>query len=144
MDLTSEFYKEITDIYQKCKNLRTLVKTLGDPTNSTNQQLLLSMEREYKDLYDKGHFIFEDDLLYYRKAGGHRLFINPSMKDAILKLCHDEILAGHFSEKKSIKRLQNTSWWLGYRGDMSKHVETCTLVKKLTGRLVKGLVFSKR
>ena len=58
VDLASEFYKKVTDSYQKCKNLCTLVKILSNATNSTNQQLLLSLDKEYKDLYDSGHFIF--------------------------------------------------------------------------------------
>ena len=103
VDLASKFYKQIADSYQKCKDLRTLVKLLSDETNSTNQQLLLSLDKEYKDLYDSGHFFFEDELLYYRKAGGHRLVIHPSMKDDTLKLCHDDILAGHFSEEISLE-----------------------------------------
>ena len=75
--LASEFYKQTTDSYQKCKKLRTLVKILSDEINSTDQQLLFSSDKEYEDLYESGHFIFGDDLLYYRQGGGHRLVIHP-------------------------------------------------------------------
>ena len=44
VDLASEFYKEITDGYQNCKNLRTLVKVLQDPTHAESQKLLLSLD----------------------------------------------------------------------------------------------------
>ena len=101
------------DNYQKCKNLRTPVKILSDETNVENTIYSLSLDKEYKSLYDKDHFILEDDLLYFRRNGSHRLVVHPDMKESILKLCHDDILAGHFSEEKSLKRLQNTAWWLG-------------------------------
>ena len=130
VDLASEFYKEISDGYQRCKNLRTLVKVLQDSTHVNSQKLLLSLDDNFKALYDKGHFIFEDDLLYYRRGGCHRLVIHPDMKETMLKLCHDDILAGHFSEQKSLKRLQNTAWWLGYKEDMHQYVSTCDSCQK--------------
>ena len=48
VDLASEFYKQITDSYQKCKNLRTLVKILSDETNPVNPQLFLSLDKDIK------------------------------------------------------------------------------------------------
>ena len=56
--------------------------------------------------------------------------MHPDMKESILKLCHDDILAGHFSEEKSLKRLQNTAWWLGYREDLVQYVATCDSCQK--------------
>ena len=130
VDLASEFYKEVIGTYQKCKNLRTLFKILSDENNVENPTYSLSLDKEYKPLYDKGHFILEDDLLYYRRNGSHRLVIHPDMKESILKLSHDDILAGHFSEEKSLKRLQNTSWWLGYKEDLVQYVATCDSCQK--------------
>ena len=52
------------------------------------------------------------------------------MKETILKLSHDDILAGHFSEENSLKRLQNTGWWLGYKEDSVQYVATCDSCQK--------------
>ena len=46
VDLASEFYKELMDNYQKCKNLRTLVKILNDETNVENTTYSRSLYKE--------------------------------------------------------------------------------------------------
>ena len=52
------------------------------------------------------------------------------MTEQILKICHDDILAGHFSLEKSILRLKNTAWWMGYKADMEEYISTCDSCQK--------------
>ena len=130
VDLASEFFAEVAEGYAKCKDLNMIRKILSNPNNAENHTLISSLGTEYKKLFNAGRFILEDDLLYYRQEGSHRLIINPCMKEQILKICHDDILAGHFSLEKSILRLKNTAWWMGYKTDMEEYISTCDSCQK--------------
>ena len=130
VDLASEFFAEVAEGYAKCKDLNMIRKILSNPNNAENHTLISSLGTEYKKLFNAGRFILEDDLLYYRQQGSHRLIINPCMKEQILKICHDDILAGHFSLEKSILRLKNTAWWMGYKTYMEEYISTCDSCQK--------------
>lgn len=130
VDLESEFYSAVAEGYLGCRNLQTIVAILDNPDNSSNSELITSLDDDYKKLFLEGRFIFEDDLLFYRKVGSHRMVIHPSMKEEILKLCHDDILAGHFSLDKTMARVQNTAWWLHYNKDVTEYVASCDPCQK--------------
>ena len=141
VDLASEFFEEIRKGYETHKDLSTLVKILADPKNIRTKELVPLLSDKYKPLHEKGHFIYEDDLLYYRQNGCHRMVVNPDLKEQMLKLSHDDILAGHFSYEKSLRRLQNTAWWLGYRKDMEEYVSTCDSCQKANKKTGKKMGF---
>lgn len=52
------------------------------------------------------------------------------MKEQMLRICHDDILAGHFFLENSILSLKNTVWWLGCKADMEEYISTCDSCQK--------------
>jgi hypothetical protein len=130
VDLEKEFYSSVAEGYNKCPNLRKIIKILSKPDRNTNNELINSLDEDWKKLVNQGKFIFEDDLLYYRKQGSHRLVIHESMKEQIMKLCHDDILAGHFSLEKTLHRVKTTAWWLHYHKHVTEYISTCDTCQK--------------
>lgn len=47
-----------------------------------------------------------------------------------MKLCHDDILAGHFSFDKTLARVKNTAWWMNYNKDVVDYVSSCDSCQK--------------
>lgn len=72
----------------------------------------------------------EDEMIYYRQQGSHGCITIPFMKEQMLKMCHDGILAQTFSLEKSTLHLKHTARWLGYSIDMEKYVLSCDSCQK--------------
>ena len=114
IDLESEFYDLIRESYVKDENLVKITKILSHLDAVDTETLISSLDEDYKKLVRDGCFILEDDLLYFQKKSSHRIVIGPNLKVMVLRMCHDEILSGHFSYEKTLVRVRNTAWWLHY------------------------------
>jgi len=54
-----------------------------------------------------------------------RLVIPRSMRDYVLRMCHDHPTAGHLGNHKTYHRIRDRYWWKGLRKDIREYVRTC-------------------
>lgn len=67
IDLESEFHSDVALGYEKCKDLGIIIHVLSHPDSPNKSGLILSLSDGYRKLFNAGSFIFEDELLYYRR-----------------------------------------------------------------------------
>ena len=55
-------------------------------------------------------------------------FIVPeTWKEDVMKMLHDDLSTGHFGVFKTVARAQNRFYWVGYRQDIIKWIQKCTV-----------------
>ncbi|MES9884825.1 MAG: integrase zinc binding domain-containing protein, partial [Sedimenticola sp.] len=77
-------------------------------------------------------------LIYRRfqsqKVDGGRVFkqlvVPKRMRDHVLKLAHDSVLAGHLGVKKMSSKILAQFYWPGVQGDISRYCRSCDLCQK--------------
>ena len=64
----------------------------------------------------------KDDFWYYNK----NLLVVPSvLRPHVLAQCHDSLQSAHMGVTKTLKNVQRSFWWPGYRQDVTLYVKHC-------------------
>ncbi|XP_075732486.1 uncharacterized protein LOC142775054 [Rhipicephalus microplus] len=85
----------------------------------------------------KGAIMFkqEDGLLYryYTERSGRRirqLLVPKNHREAVMKLAHDGIMAGHLGAEKTKDRIQEEFFWPGVTADVKRFVASCDICQR--------------
>jgi hypothetical protein len=54
-----------------------------------------------------------------------QLVVPAELAEAVMRAMHDDILAGHLGEKRTLERIRVHYWWLGMFSQVKKWVRTC-------------------
>lgn len=73
--------------------------------------------------------VIQGGLLYHKDVVEGKaclqLMVPKSRREEVLKLAHDSPCVGHFSQKKTKKRIKNSFFWPGVLSDVRQHCQTC-------------------
>jgi transposase InsO family protein len=76
---------------------------------------------------NSGRLTIKDDIIYYQG----RLYAPPGQSRLrVLQTCHDERLAGHPGQRKTIKLVQQHFWWTNMRDYVNEYVASCPLCQR--------------
>ena len=64
-------------------------------------------------------------LLYLQQDGRQKLVVPTSLRQRILRECHDIPSVGHVGIRRTVELLNRTYYWKGMRGDATSYVHTC-------------------
>ena len=74
-------------------------------------------------------FIYRQDLLYRQVLQDgqqtHQLVVPQQYRQEILRLAHDNPLSGHYSQEKTLARLNRDFHWPGMTRDVTHHCHSC-------------------
>ena len=132
----SEFFESVKEGYDKDRNAVILVNILSK--SNKDSTLSNSLEEPWKKSYLEGRFNLWDGLLYHReKHNSVLVLVDRDNINTILYECHDSVYSGHFSEEKTIEKVQDTAWWVDWRKETSEYCDSCDRCQKAnkaTGR----------
>jgi hypothetical protein len=58
--------------------------------------------------------------------GGNLCLVVPaSIQNEVLELCHNNILAGHFGQKKTLQKLHRQFYWPNMKDKVNNYVNRC-------------------
>lgn len=64
----------------------------------------------------------EDDIIYY----GGRIYVPPGEpRLRVLRICHDDAMAGHPGQRKTIKLLRRHFWWVNMGEYAKDYIQSC-------------------
>ena len=114
----------------KQKEDRDLVLLKEWLQNPPNDEALAAVSPDLKTLWNfRSQIVLDQGVLWYnwlQDGSERRLFIVPeTMKTFILRLAHDNSLAGHFGMDKTFERISRNFYWPGMRKDVEQHVRGC-------------------
>lgn len=81
-------------------------------------------------------YFIKDDLLYRKFTSNsgaitHQLVVPISLRQKVLALGHDTIMAGHMGCAKTIKRILNYFFWPGLSADAKRFCTSCDICQKV-------------
>ncbi|KAG0148276.1 hypothetical protein CROQUDRAFT_16628, partial [Cronartium quercuum f. sp. fusiforme G11] len=120
-ELSNEFFKEIEDSYNNDSNTTKLVKILSQ--EKTDLSLSTTLESPWKELYQEGKFSLLSGILYFREIHTAVVVLVSDIHiKQILDICHDNCLAGHFSEDRTMERVSTTAWWKTWKKETQSYI----------------------
>ena len=139
---------------QKKKEKTTKPLKVAETPLMVDRQELIKLQREdgsldrerekasSREIIDKPKatisFSIEDDVLLrvYRTKDGleenKQIVVPRKLRQSILKLGHDSIMAGHMATASTRKRIMNHFYWRGFGKDISDYCKTCDSCQKVT------------
>ena len=109
------------------KKVKSWLESGTDPTSNEWQE----QSKWTKDLWRVREQLFlEDELLKYRwedaqQEESKKLVVPRSMRDELLRLAHENVVAGHFGCEKTRQRLKMAYFWPGMSSDVELFVRSC-------------------
>lgn len=97
--------------------------------------------KEQKGPYDTD-FIVKKGILYRRfQHDGYnfgepinQLVVPRELREQVMRVAHDSIMAGHLGIKKTTDRIQRQFFWPGMRGDINRYCRSCDVCQKTVKR----------
>ena len=100
----------------------TISKKLSLMNNEQKEDDLLSKER---------HYILQNGILYKSVTRNNKtillLVVPLSLRQQILRQCHDDVFSGHNGIKATEDRLRDRFYWEGFSADIEKYVKACEI-----------------
>lgn len=59
-----------------------------------------------------------------------QLLVPTKLRDQVLRLAHDSVLAGHLGVKKTKERILAEFYWPGVQGDITRYCQSCDICQK--------------
>ncbi len=72
---------------------------------------------------------------------GNRLVVPDVLRESVLKACHDVATAGHPGIIRTLKQVETTFWWPGFRADVVRYVRTCNSCQRNKSATAKPVGF---
>ena len=117
-----------TDKQKEDSDLRKCFDWLLNPPSP---ETVLAESPTLRILWDhRNQLTVDNDVLFYNwetsDGGKRRLFVVPQgLKNMVLRLAHDNTLAGHFGQKKTFERISRLLYWPNMRADINEYVRSC-------------------
>lgn len=67
-----------------------------------------------------------------------QILIPPSLTSEVLRMCHDDLTAGHFGQAKTLANVTRRFLWPGMRREVNIHVKTCDVCARYKSTGKKG------
>jgi transposase InsO family protein len=135
-DLDEAYYTIIKDSYQSNPEFVKLIDILSNENSS--HELIASLPPWLSKPYSSGKFSLLDGILYFKERHSSVIVLCDQLQiDALMKECHDNIGAGHFSEERTIERVRTTAWRNNWPNEVATYIkscETCQKSNKQTGK----------
>jgi hypothetical protein len=127
--LASEFWDAVETSYEADKNTACLVTLLK--SKHAQQPLVEQMDEPWKSSFMAGQFVLLDGLLYHRSANHCALVLVAGEHIvSVLRECHDNVAAGHFSKDRTVERLRVLAWWPGWLNWVDSYCASCDRCQK--------------
>ena len=137
IDLKDEFFETVKKGYEKDQNIVRIKKIL-DGKNIENKALIGTLDKPYKEYVEAEKFKLCGELLYILVGGNCVIVLgDKETQMEVLKMSHDEILAGHLNINRTMDTVQKSAWWKDSKKDVEDYVgtcDTCQRVNKKTGK----------
>ncbi|XP_064470233.1 uncharacterized protein LOC135384984 [Ornithodoros turicata] len=135
----------VPDIEGKPTDVATLIKAQEeDPTLRTCYDKM-GQEQRCHNTNRTFEFVEESGILYrkYYDEPGHmqqQLVVPKQYRNAVLRLAHEGILAGHLGVKKTTDRILTDFFWPGLQADVGRFVRSCDRCQRTTpkGKIAKA------
>ena len=99
-------------------------------SNKTDQSLLYTLAKPYRDDVMNKNYIIKNQLLYYIPKRAY--IIPPRLRHPVLSYFHKSIVTLHQGIQRMMKLMQNRVYWKGIRKDIERFIsecESCQLAK---------------
>ena len=121
--------QELIDHQHNDPDLKDVIDWLANDEEPSQEELAIA-SRAVKHLWQcRTQLHLQNGVLYYHWIGdpkdGYRLVVPHSLKDEVLKLCHDHKLASHPGIHKTYERVSKSFFWHAMRRDIDLYVRTC-------------------
>ncbi len=70
-------------------------------------------------------------LLYVKKGGQRKIVVPWSLRQKVLKECHDLPSVGHVGIRRTLELVERQYHWRGMRGDITSYVRTCPVCQEI-------------
>ena len=71
------------------------------------------------------HVLMPSGLIGIKKHGQTKIVVPKSLRQKILKECHDSPSAGHVGMRRNLEQIDRQFHWHGLRGDVTSYVRSC-------------------
>ncbi len=117
-------------------------ETAYDPPSLTLLPLILELQkgdalavdvsRRLKDEVSAGDAMWSvDNQGLVRHRGRAYVPLDGSVRAEIMKICHDDPLAGHFGQRKTLTLIQRKYWWPKMAKDIQEYVSGCDVCQRV-------------
>ena len=109
-----------------------LVKSWVENNTRVSREEWYNKSPSVKKLWGvREQLLVQDGVLKYDWVGDHPLVVVPKqLREVVMKLGHDNILAGHFGMDKTYQKIKAKFFWPGMRTDIDTFVQSCNLCNK--------------
>ena len=114
------------------RKIKEWLERKEDPSTNEWQE----QSKRTKSLWKfKEQLFCKDGILMYRweepeREDSEKIVVPRNMRDEILKLGHENIVAGHFGVEKTRQRLKMTYFWPGMSADIDLFVKACSACER--------------
>ena len=125
-----------TDLCQLQENdadLSVIISWMKEDKKPSAQELFLCSPT-VKHLWSCKNYLFlQNKVLYYRwddQEDKVLLVVPRSLKDEVLRYCHDNKLSGHLGQAKTVLKVKQRFFWHGLQKDCITFVKSCDVCSK--------------
>lgn len=129
----------------KCVNEFTKEDIAANQMQDNSLSKCWSKAETREEIMSKGGsvswFVKESDLLYRkfrinkdRGKSVKQLLVPEGQRQAVLRLAHDSILAGHLGVRKTKEKVLSEFWWPGLEKDIRSYCRSCDVCQKTVAK----------
>ncbi len=121
---------ELREVQRSDKTLLPIINWKEMGTNKPSPSLVMSSSRETKGCwYLWEQLELRDGILYRRfevnSSSIYQVVVPSSMRRDVMIQAHSARTAGHLGQTKTLKKIQRSFYWLGYRSEVQRWVRQC-------------------
>ena len=85
----------------------------------------------WDNIVKKGHVIYQRFILGDKREN-FQLLVPKVLRKTVLKMCHDDVFAGHPGVNRTLERVRRDFYWYRYKEDIRLHVSMCQVCSRTT------------
>ncbi|CAC5419026.1 unnamed protein product [Mytilus coruscus] len=126
---SSYSHDDLGQLQNQDKHLSTIIAWLTLNHNPSKQELQMQSPGVRHLWQCKSQLRYQDSILSYvweDPVASRILFVTPdSLKDELLRCCHDLRSSGHLGQDKTLSKLRKTAYWYKMSTDCKIYVSSC-------------------
>ncbi|MBW0460738.1 hypothetical protein O181_000453 [Austropuccinia psidii MF-1] len=135
-DVGTELFQEVGEIYEQYKKSHILTSLLDKYCKDA--AFATSLDDIWKISYDNGRFHLFHGILYHRSKHTFLMVLCSRMLiNTILLERHDNIYSEHFSEDRTMERINTCAWWPSRGNNIIEYCHSCDRCQKANKATVK-------